>query len=230
MSAIGGPDIITDGLVLALDAANFKSYPGTGATWTDLSNNGNDGTLINGPTFNSDNLGSINFDGVDDLCRTTLPVSTLNDVFTICIFFNLTSLTSSDSGAVSKRLVSADRSSGSTKWCIGVRPDSNFVFGQAGGAERTQRFPISLNTDYFVALSHNSTIYSLWLNNELKVLDDTSNSGTEPSFGNVSIACRPNTTDRLWTGGIFSCYMYNKALTPTEILQNYNATKGRFGL
>jgi hypothetical protein len=60
----GGGNIITDGLVLLLDAANSKSYPGTGTTWTDLSRSGNNGTLINGPTFNSGNGGSIVFDGV----------------------------------------------------------------------------------------------------------------------------------------------------------------------
>jgi len=61
-----GPNIVTDGLVLHLDAANAKSYPGTGTTWSDLSGNGNGGTLINGPTFDSGNNGSIVFDGVND--------------------------------------------------------------------------------------------------------------------------------------------------------------------
>ena len=61
-----GPKIVTNGLVLYLDAANKKSYPGTGTTWTDLSGLGNNGTLTNGPTFNSANGGSIVFDGVDD--------------------------------------------------------------------------------------------------------------------------------------------------------------------
>jgi hypothetical protein len=51
------PRIVTDGLVLCLDAANARSYPGTGTTWTDRSGNGNDGTLINGPTFSDENGG-----------------------------------------------------------------------------------------------------------------------------------------------------------------------------
>ena len=70
MSVIGGPDIITDGLVLYLDAANTKSYIGSGTTWKDLSGNSNDGTLTNGPTFDSGNSGSIVFDGVDDFVTT----------------------------------------------------------------------------------------------------------------------------------------------------------------
>jgi hypothetical protein len=64
-----GPNIIKDGLVLYLDATNTKSYPRTGTTWTDLTGNGNDGTLINGPTFDSGNNGSIVFDGADDYSR-----------------------------------------------------------------------------------------------------------------------------------------------------------------
>ena len=64
MSAFGGPNIITDGLVLNLDAGNIKSYPESGTTWFDKSGNGNDGTLTNGPTFDSGSLGSIVFDGV----------------------------------------------------------------------------------------------------------------------------------------------------------------------
>jgi hypothetical protein len=223
------PKIVTNGLVLCLDAASQKSYPGSGTTWTDLSGKGNNGTLVNGVGYNSGNLGSLVFDGVDDLCRTTLPVSTLSSIFTVCVFFNLTSLTSSNPNAVSKRLISADASSGNTKWCIGVTPNSDFLFAGSGGSEKTLRFPISLNQIYFVALTHNTSTYSLWLNNETKILNDSSNINAS-SFGNISIACRPNTTDRLWTGNVFSCSIYNRVLSGQEIQQNFNALKGRFGL
>jgi len=66
MGAAAGPDIVEDGLVLCLDAANPKSYPGSGNTWTDLRGNGNDGTLVNGVGYDSANNGSMVFDGVDD--------------------------------------------------------------------------------------------------------------------------------------------------------------------
>jgi hypothetical protein len=228
MSLAHSPSLVLPGLVLCLDAANSKSYPGSGTTWSDLSGNGNNGTLVNGVGYNSSNLGSLVFDGVDDLCRTTLPVSTLGTLFTACIFFNITSLTSSNGDAVSKRLISADSTSGSTKWCIGITPSSDFLFGGAGGGEKTLRFPISLNQNYFVAIVHNTTTYSMWLNDEIKILNDTSNINSVNSFGNISIACRPNTTDRLWTGSVFFCSMYNRALTASEIQQNYNALRSRF--
>ncbi len=66
MSGKIGPDINENGLVLSLDAANYKSYTGSGTTWRDLSGNSNNGTLTNGPTFNAANMGAIVFDGTDD--------------------------------------------------------------------------------------------------------------------------------------------------------------------
>jgi hypothetical protein len=229
MAYFHSPQIVKDGLVLLLDAANTKSYPGSGTTWFDRSGNINNGTLTNGPTFSSANGGSIVFDGVDDLCRTDVNVSNLNNFFSVGIWFTLTSTTSSDSGAVSKRLISADQSSGSTKWCIGITPTRQFLFAGSGGTERTLNFTIELNTPYFVVLTHNVSTYSLFLNGVNQIRNDTSNIAS-PNFGKVSIACRPNSVDRLWTGSVFSSMFYTRILTDEEVLQNYNATKGRFGL
>ena len=66
-----GPNIVTDGLVLALDAASPKSYPGSGTTLFDLSGNGNEGTLTSGPTFSSQNNGAIQVDGSENISGPT---------------------------------------------------------------------------------------------------------------------------------------------------------------
>ena len=66
MALAHSPRIVTDGLVLALDAGNAKSYPGSGTAWTDLSGNSNNGTLTNGSTYSSVDGGAIVFDGSDD--------------------------------------------------------------------------------------------------------------------------------------------------------------------
>ena len=66
MAGSAGPDLVQNGLVLALDAADKLSYLGTGTVWYDLSGNANTGTLTNGPTFSQANGGAIVFDGVDD--------------------------------------------------------------------------------------------------------------------------------------------------------------------
>ena len=78
MGVFAGPEIVEDGLVLALDAGNTKSYPGSGTTWTDLSGNGNNGSLVNGVGYNSGNLGSLSFDGVNDYVNFG---NIFNDVF-----------------------------------------------------------------------------------------------------------------------------------------------------
>lgn len=84
-----GPHIVTDGLVLALDAANPTSYPGSGTTWRDLSGNNNSGSLVNGPTFNSVNGGSIVFDGSNDYVNIPYAGNTSNSfTFTIVMKCN----------------------------------------------------------------------------------------------------------------------------------------------
>ena len=80
------PPIVTDGLVLYLDAANTKSYPTTGTTWNDLLGAISGGTLINGPTFNSANGGSIVFDGVDDYFQAFNNYSSSNPIIHVNLF------------------------------------------------------------------------------------------------------------------------------------------------
>ena len=95
MSVSNNPSIISNGLVLALDAADKNSYPGSGTAWTDLSGNGNNGTLINGPTFNTGSLGNIVFDGVDDYGTTLLTrTGTNNTTISVWYRWNGTSQTS----------------------------------------------------------------------------------------------------------------------------------------
>ena len=100
MSAHANPDIVTDGLVLCLDAADKKSYPGSGTTWTDRSGNGNNSTLTNGPTFDSANGGSIVFDGSDDISLTTSNLTITGDQ-SIETFLKFNSLDSFLQGLVS---------------------------------------------------------------------------------------------------------------------------------
>ena len=94
MATYYSPKIVTDGLVLALDAANRKSYNSGSTTWYDLSGNNNNGTLYNGPTFNSANSGSIVFDGVDDY--STSFISSPGSNFTISFWFNVISFGSGE--------------------------------------------------------------------------------------------------------------------------------------
>ena len=86
------PKIITNGLVLSLDAANNKSYPRSGTTWTDLSGNSNTGTLTNGPSFNDGNQGSIVFDGTDDYVNIPYNSGLIPNNLTLSAWINRTAV------------------------------------------------------------------------------------------------------------------------------------------
>ena len=83
MALSHSPRIVTDGLVLCLDASDPQSYSGSGNTWSDRSGNGSNGTLTNGPTFDSDNKGSLVFDGVNDYINFGNPSSASNCYFLV---------------------------------------------------------------------------------------------------------------------------------------------------
>ena len=87
-----GPKIVTDGLVLALDAASPRSYPGTGTTWYDLTANSLDATLYNGVAYSTDNHGIMVFDGVDDYAQISSSPLTAINVFTFELWFNRTDI------------------------------------------------------------------------------------------------------------------------------------------
>ena len=226
MATSYSPKIITDGLVLCLDAGDRKSYSGSGTTWTDRSGNGYNGTLSNNPFFvSSDNC--FDFDGADDLCRTTLPVSELDRDCTVIITCTVEGVGGDASTA--NRLFSMDRTLNSTKWCIGTRTGTNTIqFAGGGGGDTNANFTYSLNEIFQVALVLDGTGHKLYKNANLE--SSGSPAGDSSNFGFASVGCRSNATDRIWNGKIFNVMAYNRQLTDAEILQNYNATKGRFGL
>jgi hypothetical protein len=133
MALAHSPKIVTDGLVLCLDAGNPKSYPGSGTTWTDLSGNGNNGTLVNGVGYNSGNGGSLVFDGVND--RVTINASSHTNLssgnFTISSWFYIP--TSVDTTNLYYWLIAIGTSVGSSNtwylrvWRSGIAPGCLFT-------------------------------------------------------------------------------------------------------
>ena len=227
MSNKYGPKIVTDGLVFCIDASDIKSYPGSGTTWKDRSGNSYDCLLSNSPVYTLDYKGGFIFDGANTLCRSTLPVSDLQETFTVCVWFSVSGDTNVPN--TSNRLISADSTSGSTKWAIGINSSTQFQVAGAGGSDGEPSFPVTLNVPYFACfICHDVSSYSLFLN-DTKELTNESFSVTTADFGNIGIACRPNSTDRIFDGTVYSVAMYNRNLTDQEVSQNYNAIKGRFG-
>jgi len=219
MSSFGGPNIINDSLVLYLDAGNSKSYPGSGTTWFDKSGFGNDGTLINGPTFNSGNGGSIVFDGVDDYVNFAASPS---NVVTVSVWINL-----NNAGNFPIILAgdSTQYNSGMWDWSLFVFTNVFYIRGNSGGLG-------NINTPA-------STLVNTWTNWVLVRNDGTGTCraykngtifGTSNESSSANSALSIGRGGNYYNGKVAATQIYNRALSASEVLQNYNATKGRFGL
>ena len=226
------PKIVTDGLVFAVDAANKKSYPGSGTTWTDLAGS-NNGTLTNGPTFDSGNGGSIVFDGSDDYV--TSPASYFNNILTNVLtletFINISNTSGYQQigGGQDNTLY---RYTAAFNWNqVGETDKLGFDLEAASGQVRlvsTSTFT-SNNWLHLVGTYDGSTA-KFYINNTLEDTD-TGTSGNINDFDGFILGRDINFSAGRVFNGKMACYkVYNKALTSTEITQNYNALKSRFGL
>ena len=230
----GGINIVTDGLVLYLDAANTKSYIGSGTTWTDLSRGGNNTTLVNGPTFNSSNGGNILFDGVDDRVSRTSNINTGQD-FTVSAWIYPTAL----AGVRRAIVANSYNYSGRNGWflCIGAATNGFFLSLGADLAYRTSVNNIlTLNQWVFISAVcvSGGTNILLYVNGvevpsySATLLNSGTMTYTYPQF-NVGYRDVGGTTDQ-YKGNIAQTTVYNRVLSSNEILQNYNTVKSRFGL
>jgi len=235
MGIARGPKIVTSGLVLALDAADKLSYPGTGTTWRDLSGNNNTGTLTNGPTFSAANMGSIVFDGTNDYVNIPYNVN-LNPSSNISVSLWLT-LTATDTtirnpielSAVSDELYfilwRADLSP--KRWGWGVKQSNGTTAETTSTATN-----FSTNTWYNIALVANSSAGQVYFYYNGILDGGVAYNGTikQNASATLSIAADAANSRRYWQGNISNTLIYNRALSTAEVLQNYNATKKRFGL
>jgi len=223
MATNGGPNIIEDGLVFAVDAANKKSYPGSGTTWSDLSGNGNEIELINGPTFDNANGGSIVFDGTNDFAREITyngPVITLNGPLTLSGWFNYDNYSSNSTlGLVN----------GANAIQMGCRGGSGTIWKYGGVAlVRYNEPPVGTWFNSTLTLEGSTAIS--YVNGEL---DSTNLSASPQTVALASIVMSSYTTGgsaERFAGKLTNITLYNRVLSSTEVLQNYNALKSRFGL
>jgi hypothetical protein len=227
-----GPSIVTSGLVLALDAADRNSYPGSGTTWTDLTGRKINGTLTNGPTYSSSNGGSIVFDGTNDyvntVTATSLGINSASTSFTISVWFKTT-------GTLEYYLF--DNYNGNVNIDISLRIDGGRfeVYMAATGAIDSVQFGSGYNNGAW----HNFTL--TWNgSNRINAYADsinigsntTSITGSFESNAAFQIGFRPvgGINTYYFPGNISQVSIYNRALTAAEIRQNFNALRGRFGI
>jgi hypothetical protein len=217
-------NIVTSGLVLNLDAGYTPSYPRTGTSWTDLSGSGYTGTLINGPTYSSDGGGCIVSDGSDD--GVTFPDSSVLDIsgsFTLdgWVWFNQ----HKDFGSL---LVKGPGGAGQLfNYCFffyasslvcGFGDGSNFY---SAGVLTTPNVPI--NTWHHIVGVYNSVAISFYLNGVL-IQSNPIVATPYQNTNNLNIIQSDYPID----GKVISAKVYNRALSATEILQNYYAGLQRF--
>ena len=236
--------IVTNGLVLCLDAANSKSYPGSGDIWTDLSGNGYNFTLVNGPTFNSLNGGGIEQDGADDYIERTYTTDlsfTGNVSFTLQIvaknktlFSNYPAIMScgdaNENGAWQVDLFN-DGLFGGTYGTISFgRYQNGGSYLDAGGAcSYLFTSTADANSTNFWCYTYSSTGGGkLYRNGNLITSTATTGSITRSTTPDVFIGRRFGNSARITSCIFYNISVYNKALTAAEIQQNYLATKSRY--
>ena len=230
MGLAHSPRIVTDNLVLCLDAANTKSYGGSGTTWTDLSGEGYNGTRF-GATYNSD--GYFDFDGLDDRVmiddgiRTAVGefVATSSNPFSISVWFEPTTSDNSRNCIFSK--ANGFGSSGN----VYLEYDGTNLSSVIRGTETSDFYTTLTSTWHEVAICWDGTTFKSYVNgsfvSNLSVGTATSQD-TDVRIGNSGDGS--GNGNEPFDGKISNVKVYTKALTATEVAQNFNALRGRYGI
>ena len=210
-------NIVTQGLVLDLDAAKKESYPGTGTSWNDISGNNINGTLVNGPTFDTGFGGSIVFDGTNDYANLSNPTSLQNlSEGTISMWLNRTATT-----ATYQMMFTDDVSNLELSF---LSNNLRFYIGNSN----TLDYPLStLNTWFMVTgvWSTSGNYKNLYVNS---VLVRTSTNSLNTLSNIRYIGSRAGSFP--FAGNISTTQIYTRALSQAEVTQNFNVYRSRYGI
>jgi len=237
-----GPRIATDGLVLALDAADQNSYAGSGTIWKDLGNGNYVGTLTNGPTFSATNGGSIVFDGIDDFINssvysTTASFSFYTGSFSLEATVKPTNYqTASYYGLINMIMLKGNATT--FNYAMQISNNTSVTFIKRGSTESLQyntfTVPSMLNKVNTITFTINptGTTVTCYVNSNLIGSSAITGTPIEPGANDPLWISGISTTGlgTQFIGNIYNVKIYNRVLSAAEILQNYNATKSRFNL
>ena len=217
--------LVTSGLTMWLDANNPASYPGSGSTWTDLSGNGADQTLVNSPSFVSGAPCYFEFDGYTQYSTGSMPVLGANQ-YTKMVWFQINSY-ASDNNLVS----SFDgghfmyTSLTSSLWSGNANHPPYSAHPDAFGSQSI----LSMNTWYCATVVFYNPMIYLYINGVQDAFDFTYTNTYRGGDGSTNLACfQPGTN--LLNGRIAEVYTYINALSASQVLQNFNATRERYGV
>ena len=230
MGAYVGPDItIEEGLVLNIDAANPKSYIGSGTLAYNMASPINSGSLIANPTFSSENAGAFNFDGVDSYIQVDPPIPQATTEITVNVWFKGTGAPSNNDVAggclFSGNPVLNHGPFLSYSWANeqiywGIVPNQTYNISTGFGQ----------NTIHNVCSTFSKPTLKTYKNG---VLVDTDTQNTDVTYQSNTFGNRIGewgfaSFQRTFNGQIYLIQVYNRELSQAEILQNYNALKPRF--
>jgi len=225
MGLAHSPRIVTDGLVLCLDAANPKSYPGSGSTWFDLSGKGNHGNITGTPIGN----GTTNFTGSGSYV--TVPFNAEHFTFdyeqTIMIVLRPT-----ENDAVRRNPYNQAYGGGGT-WTHEPNATINYYFGTAG-TNTTPYTSIGSSTviqnEFAIMTStRKSNDFRRWYKNGILTLDGVGSTYTQVITGTQPLLIGTGYAGS-YIGNIDFVSVYNRALSTAEVQQNFNALRGRYGI
>ena len=247
MGTFYNPKIVTNGLVLALDAANTRSYPGSGTTWFDISGNNRDFTINNPANVPhvSDNGGAFDFAGTTGYIEDADGESYINGLTALALEVWIKSdVTSTDKGIFHTITPNNDDAPFTLRYdAVGFDggASSTIKFGagpstatttnsEASGNSQTTNWQCLLMT---WSTSVNSGLPKLYINGQEDVLsnnDAQTNAVSGATRVLIGIGSKDTVGSSSWNGKIATVKLYNKTFTDAEVAQNYNALRGRFGL
>ena len=220
IAAETGNNIQTDGLIFYLDAAYKKSYPGSGTTWSDLSSSGNHGTLTNDPTFNTN--GYFDFDGSNDSVIMGTNPFTGAAKSTVEFVLSFDALTN----AFTEQYWCEFGSASTNAIRLYFIRNNNICVGYYQN-DKVFSFAPSQDTIYHIVITEDGTGgVELFVDGTSR---DTGNLSTPNTTGNTFRIGTFNSTNGDFNGKIYLARLYNRPLPASEVLQNYNALKERFG-
>ena len=216
--------VVTTGLQLYLDAGNASSYSGSGTAWNDLSGNGRNGTLTNGPTYSATNGGSIVFDGSNDFVQCTGSLTVTAATFVTWIRRN------GNQGQYDGILFSRGTTT-TTGMDFQVSNQIGYTWNDAGNTYGWQSGLIVPDATWcMIAVSVTSTAATAYLCQASGITTATNTvSHTSSLIDDIKIA-RDEFSTRYFTGNIAIAQLYNIALSAGQIAQNFAADRGRFGV
>lgn len=223
MALAHSPSIVTSGLVLCVDAGNPRSYSGSGTQWNDATSSGFNFSLTNGPVYSSSNLGSFTFDGVNDFASASDNTALNTQTPTVEVWVRTNATTQNgfwfEKGSVNSQYALFQEGT-QIQWRMGPLGDC-ISYPTAN--------TMTANVWYQVVATRVSGSQFLYING-VAVASGTQTGTISTNSSGMFIGAYGTGTGYFYNGALSICRVYNRVLSAAEVLQNFNAARGRYGI